>query len=161
MVIVGKQINTRGFAVSNMKKNLEAARIKLSQHPGGDNLKMIESSEQAKEMQLKSAKARVENRQAREDAERILKAFKQRGKDLESLNLTGLEVMKLIMGDAIVKGDTRTAAALAAQVAEYETPKLSRQEVHSTVQDVTELSDQELQELLELEVKDKTEKGVH
>ena len=43
MVIVGKQINTRGFAVSNMKKNLEAARIKLSQHPGGDNLKMIDS----------------------------------------------------------------------------------------------------------------------
>ena len=146
--------------MSDMKKKLEAARIKLSKHPGGENLKIIESSEQAKEMQLKSAKARVENRQAREEAERILKAFKQRGKDLESLNLTGLEVMKLIMGDAIVKGDTRTAAALAAQVAEYETPKLSRQEVHSTVQDVTELSDKELQELLELE-SEKPVKGVH
>jgi len=146
--------------MSDMKKKLEAARIKLSKHPGGENLKIIESSEQAKEMQLKSAKARVENRQAREEAERILKSFKQRGKDLESLNLTGLEVMKLIMGDAIVKGDTRTAAALAAQVAEYETPKLSRQEVHSTVQDVTELSDKELQELLELE-SEKPVKGVH
>jgi len=146
--------------MSDMKKKLEAARIKLSKHPGGENLKIIESSEQAKEMQLKSAKARVENRQAREEAERILKAFKQRGKDLESLNITGLEVMKLIMGDAIVKGDTRTAAALAAQVAEYETPKLSRQEVHSTVQDITELSDKELQELLELE-SEKPVKGVH
>jgi len=146
--------------MSDMKKKLEAARIKLSKHPGGENLKIIESSEQAKEMQLKSAKARVENRQAREEAERILKAFKQRGKDLESLNITGLEVMKLIMGDAIVKGDTRTAATLAAQVAEYETPKLSRQEVHSTVQDITELSDKELQELLELE-SEKPAKGVH
>jgi hypothetical protein len=147
--------------MSNLKKNLEAARIKLSKHPGGENLKIIESSEQAKEMQLKSAKARVENNKIREEAARILGEFKKRGKELESLNLTGLEVMKLIMGDAIVKGDTRTAAALAAQVAEYETPKLSRQEVHSTVQDVTELSDKELQELLELETRDKTAKGVH
>jgi hypothetical protein len=147
--------------MSDMKKNLEAARKKLSDYPGGENLKMIESSEQAKEMQLKSAKARVENNKAREDAERILKEFKKRGKDMESLNLTGLEVMKLIMGDAIVKGDTRTAAALAAQVAEYETPKLSRQEVHSTVQDVTELTDKELQELLDLETVKETTKGVH
>ena len=147
--------------MSNLKKNLEAARVKLSKHPGGENLKIIESSEQAKEMQLKSAKARVENNKAREDAERILKEFKKRGKELESLNITGLEVMKLIMGDAIVKGDTRTAAALAAQVAEYETPKLSRQEVHSTVQDVTELTDKELQELLDLETVKETTKGVH
>ena len=148
------------MVMTDMKKKLEAARIKLSNYPGGENLDMIDSSEKAREYQLKSAESRVKNNQARAAAEDILKEFKKRGEEMESLGLKGLDVMKLIMGDAIVKGDTRTAAALAAQVAEYETPKLTRQEVHATHQDVTELSDNELEELLQLE-ENLTEKGVH
>ena len=111
-------------------------------------------------MQLNSAASRKKNNEAKADAERLLQEFKKRGEEMAALNLKGLDVMKLIMGDAIVKGDTRTAAALAAQVAEYETPKLTRQEVHSTVMDVTELTDSELEELLNLE-KQTVAKGVH
>lgn len=132
-------------------KNLAKARQKLNEMPGGTNLNLIDSTEKAREMQLNSAEARKKNNQAKKDAQRLLEEFKTRGEEMEALNLTGLQVLKLIMGDAIVKGDTRTAAALAAQVAEYETPKLTRQEVHSTVKDVTELSDTELNELLTLE----------
>ena len=135
----------------NLMKNLAKARQKLNEMPGGTNLNLIDSTEKAREMQLNSAEARKKNNQARKDAQRLLEEFKTRGDEMEALNLTGLQVLKLIMGDAIVKGDTRTAAALAAQVAEYETPKLTRQEVHSTVKDVTELSDTELNELLTLE----------
>ena len=135
----------------NLMKNLAKARQKLNEMPGGTNLNLIDSTEKAREMQLNSAEARKKNNQAKKDAQRLLEEFKTRGDEMEALNLTGLQVLKLIMGDAIVKGDTRTAAALAAQVAEYETPKLTRQEVHSTVKDVTELSDTELNELLTLE----------
>ena len=135
----------------NLMKNLAKARQKLNEMPGGSNLNLIDSTEKAREMQLNSAEARKKNNQAKKDAQRLLEEFKTRGDEMEALNLTGLQVLKLIMGDAIVKGDTRTAAALAAQVAEYETPKLTRQEVHSTVKDVTELSDTELNELLTLE----------
>lgn len=135
----------------NLMKNLAKARQKLNEMPGGTNLNLIDSTEKAREMQLNSAEARKKNNQAKKDAQRLLEEFKTRGEEMEALNLTGLQVLKLIMGDAIVKGDTRTAAALAAQVAEYETPKLTRQEVHSTVKDVTELSDTELNELLTLE----------
>jgi len=135
----------------NLMKNLAKARQKLNEMPGGTNLNLIDSTEKAREMQLNSAEARKKNNQAKKDAQRLLEEFKTRGDEMEALNLTGLQVLKLIMGDAIVKGDTRTAAALAAQVAEYETPKLTRQEVHSTVKDVTDLSDTELNELLTLE----------
>jgi len=146
--------------MSELKKKLAEARIKAAKHPGGKNLNIIDSTEMARELQLNSAASRKKNNEAREDAERLLKEFKKRGDEMAALDLKGLDVMKLIMGDAIVKGDTRTAAALAAQVAEYETPKLTRQEVHSTVMDVTELSDSELEELLNLE-KETVEKGVH
>jgi hypothetical protein len=148
------------MVMSELKKKLAEARIKAAKHPGGKNLNIIDSTEMARELQLNSAASRKKNNEAREDAERLLKEFKKRGDEMAALDLKGLDVMKLIMGDAIVKGDTRTAAALAAQVAEYETPKLTRQEVHSTVMDVTELSDSELEELLNLE-KETVEKGVH
>jgi hypothetical protein len=148
------------MVMSDLKKKLAEARIKAAKHPGGKNLNIIDSTEMARELQLNSAASRKKNNEAKADAERLLQEFKKRGEEMAALNLKGLDVMKLIMGDAIVKGDTRTAAALAAQVAEYETPKLTRQEVHSTVMDVTELSDSELEELLNLE-KETVEKGVH
>jgi len=138
-------------AKKNLLKNLEKARKKLGEMPGGTNLSLIDSTEKARAMQLNSAKARKENNQAKKDAQRLLQEFKERGEEMEALNLSGLQVLKLIMGDAIVKGDTRTAATLASQIAEYETPKLTRQEVHATTRDVSDLSDDELNELLVLE----------
>lgn len=102
------------------------------------NLKPIDSSERARELQLKSAKARSERRQALEELKVSAAALEEVG---------SLTILRGLLQNALDNMDHDTAIRIAGQLAEYEAPKLQRQEVNQ-VTNVRELSDEELAEEL-------------
>ena len=106
------------------------------------NLKPITSSDHARELQLKSAAKRAERRAN-------LEALKVSAEDLE--NLGALTVMRGLVQEYLDNQDYEGASKLLGQIAEYEAPKLQRQEINQKTT-VTELSDDELEaELKKLE----------
>jgi len=117
-------------------------------HPNSlANLRII-TSENARENQLKSAASRQANIAARE-------AFKLNAKNFievmdELPRLSPLDVLRMAIHTAIADNNYEDAARYAAQLAEYENPKLARVETNNTTRTV-DLTDEELQEIISKE----------
>jgi hypothetical protein len=115
------------------------------------NLRRIDSSEKAKEMQIKSAAARTANVAARE-------ALKVTIKDMnalkESLGVgeipSALDILKISLAKAFGDGNEDRVIELAKVIAEYEAPKLQRIDQHNTDVNAKDLSDEELQREIDL-----------
>ncbi len=108
------------------------------------NLKPMWTSESAKEAQRKSTESRMANYEARQKLKMSMSEWKKYKEELGDVGLKGLDVLEILMYKALEAEDHDTAADLANKIAEYQNPKLSRQDVTSVELDATDLSNEEL-----------------
>ena len=114
-------------------------------HP--NSLKNLQSwdSESARKSQANSVIARKANKAAREALAMSMKTYKEFTQELAENDIPAVDVMKLLMHQALQAGDVDTAADLASKIAEFEQPKLAR--IESKVEEVSasDMSDEDLQ----------------
>jgi len=105
------------------------------------NLKKFDS-DTARVLQKKSAAARKTNKEIRDMFKLTATNFKAVMEDLP--HMSSLDVLKMAMIKALQDDNYEDAARYAAQLAEYEKPKLQRIDQNVTTS-ASELSDEELQ----------------
>ena len=106
----------------------------MAQHPNSlANLEKI-TKDNANEMREKGLKVRRERKEALEN-------LKIAAKDLQDLG--SLTVLRGLLQEALDCKDAEQAIRIAGLLAEYEAPKLQRQEINQTTS-VKELTDEEL-----------------
>jgi len=116
-------------------------------HPVSDkslsNLNPITSPEMAEEYRKKGLETRMRNKAIREEIkdkmEQLAKVLKE-----DENSFSALDVLRYNMYEALEEGDKGEATRIAAIIAEYEAPKLQRQEVNQTI-NAGDLSDDELE----------------
>ena len=114
-------------------------------HPGSENLKSITSTEMANEYRLRGLEVRRKNKEKRELAKQTIVAMRELGDEAPD----ALEALKYVLVQAMEEGDTENIVKVASILAEYQAPKLSRQDVTQTNIDAADLTDEELEEELQ------------
>src|SRR6056300_662721 len=105
------------------------------------NLEKIQSSEMANEYRLRGLETRRKNKEQRELAKNTIKAMKSMGDDAPN----AIEALNYVLVRAMEDDDSEQIVKVASILAEYQAPKLSRQDVTQTNIDAGDLSDEELQ----------------
>jgi len=114
-------------------------------HPGSENLKSITSTEMANEYRLRGLEVRRKNKEKKELAKQTIVAMKELGDEAPD----ALEALKYVLVQAMEDNDTDNIVKVASILAEYQAPKLSRQDVTQTNIDAADLTDEELEEELQ------------
>jgi hypothetical protein len=109
------------------------------------NLEKIQSSEMANEYRLRGLETRRKNKEQRELAKNTIKAMKSMGDDAPN----AIEALNYVLVRAMEDDDSEQIVKVASILAEYQAPKLSRQDVTQTNIDAGDLTDEELQEELD------------
>ena len=108
------------------------------------------TTESAREAQKKGVATRKANKEAREAAKMSMAEWKLYKTDvLDSTDMTSIDVLKVMMIKAVAKDDLDTALEMAKTLAEFEAPKLARIDQTNVEISAEDLSDEELQELLD------------
>ena len=110
-----------------------------------NNLEKIESSEMANEYRLRGLETRRKNKEQRELAKHTIMAMKGMGDDAPN----AIEALNYVLVKAMEDDDSEQIVKVASILAEYQAPKLSRQDITQTNVDAGDLSDEELQEELD------------
>jgi len=105
------------------------------------NLEKIQSSEMANEYRLRGLETRRKNKEQRELAKNTIKAMKSMGDDAPN----AIEALNYVLVRAMEDDDSEQIVKVASILAEYQAPKLSRQDVTQTNIDAGDLTDEELQ----------------
>jgi hypothetical protein len=105
------------------------------------NLEKIESSEMANEYRLRGLETRRKNKEQRELAKHTIMAMKSMGDDAPN----AIEALNYVLVKAMEDDDSEQIVKVASILAEYQAPKLSRQDITQTNVDAGDLSDEELQ----------------
>jgi len=113
-------------------------------HPGSENLKSITSTEMANEYRLRGLEVRKKNKEKRELAKQTIIAMRELGDEAPD----ALVALKYVLVQAMEENDTDNIVKVASILAEYQAPKLSRQDVTQTNIDAADLTDEELEEEL-------------
>jgi len=113
-------------------------------HPGSENLISIDSTEMANEYRRRGLEVRRKNKEKRELAKQTIVAMKELGDEAPD----ALEALKYVLVKAMEENDTDNIVKVASILAEYQAPKLSRQDVTQTNIDAADLTDEELEEEL-------------
>jgi len=114
-------------------------------HPGLKNLVSIKDSEMADEWRKRGLEVRRKNKEKRELAKQTIVAMKELGDEAPD----AMAALNFVLVQAMEDGDTDQIVKVASILAEYQQPKLSRQDVTQTNLDATDLTDAELQEELD------------
>jgi hypothetical protein len=122
-----------------------AIETEKKHHPGSENLKSITSTEMANEYRLRGLEVRRKNKEKKELAKQTIVAMKELGDEAPD----ALEALKYVLVQAMEHGDTENIVRVASILAEYQAPKLSRQDVTQTNIDAADLTDEELEAELE------------
>jgi len=109
-----------------------------------ENLKTIDSPEMAEEYRLKGLEVRKKNKEKRELAKQAIMAMKEMGEDAPD----AIQALNYVLVQAMENNDQDQIIKVASILAEYQAPKLSRQDVTQTNLDVSDLSDEELEQEL-------------
>jgi len=109
------------------------------------NLKTIDSPDMANEYREKGLETRRRNRINRDMAKEAIKAMKEMGDDAPS----AIEALKYVLTQAMESNDQEQIVKVASILAEYQAPKLSRQDVTQTNLNAEDLTDAELEKELE------------
>jgi 1,4-dihydroxy-2-naphthoyl-CoA synthase len=109
------------------------------------NLKTISSPEMANEDREKGLVTRIENKKKRELAKENILAMKELGEEAPS----AIEALKYVLTQAMESNDTEQIIKVSSILAEYQAPKLSRQDVTQTNINAEDLTDEELEKELE------------
>jgi hypothetical protein len=107
------------------------------------NLNPITSPEMAEEYRQKGYETRMRNKAIRDEIKDKMEQLAKVMKDDEDA-FSALDVLRYNMYEALEDGDKSEATRIAAIIAEYESPKLQRQEVNQTIS-TTDMSDEELE----------------
>jgi len=117
----------------------------VDKHPGSENLISIDSTEMANEYRLRGLEVRRKNKEKRELAKQTIVAMKELGDEAPD----ALQALKFVLVQAMEENDTDQIIKVASILAEYQAPKLSRQDVTQTNIDAADLTDEELEEELQ------------
>ena len=109
-----------------------------------DNLKTIDSPEMAEEYRLKGLEVRKKNKEKRDLAKQTIMAMKELGEDAPD----AIQALNYVLVQAMEDNDQDQIIRVASILAEYQAPKLSRQDVTQTNLDVSDLTDEELEQEL-------------
>ena len=128
----------------------------VTQHPNSlKNLKSAWNSETAKEAQLLGAAKRKANRIARENLKLSIQDWKAyKSEVLDKEDMSSIDILKVLMHKALQDEEYDTASDLAKTLAEFEKPKLARIEQKVEEVSTSELSDEQLEEMLKQAIKD-------
>jgi len=110
-------------------------------HPGLKNLVSIKDSEMAEEWRKRGLEVRRKNKEKRELAKQTILAMKSLGDEAPD----AISALNYVLVQAMEEGDTDQIIKVASILAEYQAPKLSRQDVTQTNLDASDLTDEELQ----------------
>jgi hypothetical protein len=110
-----------------------------------NNLEKIESTEMANEYRLRGLETRRKNKEQRELAKHTIMAMKSMGDDAPD----AIQALNYVLVKAMEDDDSEQIVKVASILAEYQVPKLSRQDVTQTNIDAGDLSDEELQNELD------------
>ena len=110
-----------------------------------NNLEKIESSEMANEYRLRGLETRRKNKEQRDLAKNTIMAMKSMGDEAPN----AIEALNYVLVKAMEDDDSEQIVKVASILAEYQAPKLSRQDITQTNVDAGDLSDEELQEELD------------
>ena len=110
-------------------------------HPGLKNLVSIKDSEMADEWRKRGLEVRKKNKEKRELAKQTIVAMKELGDEAPD----AMAALNFVLVQAMEEGDTDQIIKVASILAEYQQPKLSRQDVTQTNLDASDLTDEELQ----------------
>jgi hypothetical protein len=113
-------------------------------HPGLKNLVSIKDSEMADEWRKRGLEVRKKNKEKRELAKQTIVAMKELGDEAPD----AIHALNYVLVQAMEEGDTDQIIKVASILAEYQQPKLSRQDVTQTNLDASDLTDAELEEEL-------------
>ena len=130
----------------NLEK-LKAARERMKSHKGGENLKMIDSTEMAREMQRKSVESRMRNKARIEGLKSFMSDFEKTGLELGEKSPKGVDMLNFLMMKAFHDEDFELAGSYAEKIAQYQTPKKASVHQTNTDVDLKDLSDEEFEEL--------------
>lgn len=120
-------------------------------HPNSlKNLKPRWDSEHMRKMAYKSHESRRKNKEAREAMKQTILMLKEVGDGLVDEVPDGLTMLRMAMIKAVQDNDTAEMVRIAAIISEYERPKLQRTENLNTNLDFSDLSDEELQNQLDI-----------
>ena len=114
-------------------------------HPGLKNLVSIKDSEMADEWRKRGLEVRRKNKEKKELAKQTIVAMKELGDEAPD----AMAALNFVLVQAMEEGDTDQIVKVASILAEYQQPKLSRQDVTQTNLDASDLTDEELQEELD------------
>jgi len=109
------------------------------------NLKTIDSPDMANEYRERGLATRKRNKEKREMAKDAIKAMKEMGDEAP----TAIEALKYVLTQAMETNDTEQIIKVSSILAEYQAPKLSRQDVTQTNINAEDLTDEELEKELE------------
>ena len=109
------------------------------------NLEKIQSTEMANEYRLRGLEVRRKNKEQRDLAKNTIMAMKSMGDDAPN----AIEALNYVLVKAMEDDDSEQIVKVASILAEYQAPKLSRQDITQTNVDAGDLSDEELQEELD------------
>ena len=110
-----------------------------------NNLEKIQSSEMANEYRLRGLETRRKNKEQRDLAKNTIMAMKSMGDDAPN----AIEALNYVLVKAMEDDDSEQIVKVASILAEYQAPKLSRQDITQTNVDAGDLSDEELQDELD------------
>lgn len=113
-------------------------------HPGLKNLISIKDSEMADEWRKRGLEVRKKNKEKRELAKQTIVAMRELGDEAPD----AMVALNYVLVQAMEDNDTDQIIKVASILAEYQAPKLSRQDVTQTNLDASDLSDEELEEEL-------------
>ena len=134
-------------------ENLTDGQKRAMAHPGGENLVLFRDRASSLEAREKSQATKARRRAEIKELGLFVKALDSIGYEVSGQAPKGLDVLKLLMVKAMQSGDDAEAGRLAALVAEYEAPKLTRRDVVTTTVEAKDLTDEELMAALaQLEV---------
>jgi len=110
-----------------------------------NNLEKITSTDMANEYRERGLETRRKNKEQREMAKNTILAMKSLGEDAPN----AIEALNYVLVKAMEDDDSEQILKVASILAEYQAPKLSRQDVTQTNIDAGDLSDAELEEELQ------------
>lgn len=118
----------------------------MTQHPNSlANLTQVWNSDTAKEAQLLGAAKKKANKLAREQLKLSVQSWKGLQSELAEQDVSAIDLLKVMMYQALEEGDKDTAIDIMKNLSEYERPKLQR--IESKIEEIKtdDLSDAELE----------------
>ena len=131
------------------------SKYEHGKHPNSlKNLSPLFNKDNAREMQKKGAEVRKANKAAREALKMTAWEFSQYKKELADVEISAETMLKVQMMKAYEEGDDDKAVEIAKALVEFEKPKLARVDQTNTELTAEDLTDEELQELINKHAKD-------